>query len=66
MRSLIHLRTLQLGPDELLVAAKLDFHASAVSDLARAIDAVEADVRAAVPDARLIYLEPDLDRSRLA
>jgi len=64
VRSLIHLRTLQLGPEEVLVAAKLDFHESTASELARAIDAVEADVRAAVPDARLIYLEPDLDRSR--
>jgi cation diffusion facilitator family transporter len=64
VRSLIHLRTLHLGPEELLVAAKLDFVATETADLARAIDAVEARVRAAVPTANLIYLEPDLDRSR--
>ena len=64
VRSVIHLRTLHLGPEELLVAAKLDFVASETVQLARAIDAVEARVRAAVPTANLIYLEPDLDRTR--
>jgi cation diffusion facilitator family transporter len=61
---LIHLRTEHLGPDELLVAAKVEFdHALSLEGVAAAIDAVEARVRAAVPTARLIYLEPDLFRS---
>ena len=60
---IIHLRTLHLGPDELLVGAKLDFAAAAVDVLAPAIDTVEARIRAAVPIARVIYLEPDLYRS---
>lgn len=64
VRSVIHLRTLQLGPEELLVAAKLDFVTDEVPTLARAIDAVEAAIRTQAPEARLIYLEPDLDRSR--
>ena len=64
VRSVIHVRTLQLGPEELLVAAKLDFRAATTAELAPAIDAVEARIRAAVPEARLIFLEPDLDRSR--
>lgn len=60
----IHLRTQYLGPDELLVAAKIGCTAGlAVGDLARAIDAAEARVRAAVPEAGMIYLEPDLDRT---
>jgi divalent metal cation (Fe/Co/Zn/Cd) transporter len=59
----IHLRTLHLGPDELLVAAKVEIDAPSVADLARAIDAAEARVRAAVPIARVIYLEPDVYRS---
>ena len=60
----IHIRTQYLGPDELLVAAKiaLDPCVSA-EDVARGIDDAEERVRAAVPEARLIYLEPDLDRS---
>jgi cation diffusion facilitator family transporter len=62
VRSVIHVRTLQLGPEDLLVAAKLDFHAPTTTELAPAIDAVEARIRAAVPEARLIFLEPDLDR----
>jgi cation diffusion facilitator family transporter len=67
VRSIIHLRTLQLGPEELLVAAKLDFTAPTTAALAPAIDAVEARIRASVPDEKVvIYLEPDLDRSRIA
>ena len=61
---LIHIRTQYLGPDELLVAAKIALPAgSQLSTVAATIDAAEARVRAAVPAARVIYLEPDLDRS---
>jgi cation diffusion facilitator family transporter len=64
VRQLIHLRTLHLGPDELLVAAKVDFDpALTFAELARAIDAVEVHIRAAVPSANVIYLEPDVARS---
>ncbi len=66
VRRIIHLRTLHLGPDELLVAAKVDIDAPSVEDAARAIDVIEARVRAAVPIARVIYLEPDLYRSEPA
>ena len=47
-----------------MVAAKLDFAVDGVPALAQAIDAVEASIRACAPEARVIYLEPDLDRSR--
>jgi cation diffusion facilitator family transporter len=64
VRSLIHLRTLHLGPDELLVAAKIELSRSlAAPTIAAAIDAAEGRIRAAVPIASLIYLEPDLRRS---
>lgn len=60
----IHLRTQYLGPEELLVAAKIAVPSSlSTGAVAAAIDAAEARLRAAVPEARLIYLEPDLDRS---
>ena len=63
----IHLRTMHLGPDELLVGAKLAMPAGAsLADVAAAINAAEARVRAAVPSARVIYLEPDLDRGATA
>jgi cation diffusion facilitator family transporter len=59
----IHLRTMHLGPDELLVGAKLAMPPGAtLSEVAAAIDDAERRVRAAVPAARVIYLEPDLDR----
>lgn len=59
--SIIHMKTLHLGPEELLVAAKLAVAADATgAQIADAIDAAERRVRAAVPIARVIYLEPDL------
>ena len=61
----IHIRTQYIGPDELLVAAKIALVPSLpLSDVATAIDEAEARVRARVPQANLmIYLEPDLDRN---
>jgi len=55
--------TRALGYSSMLVAAKVEIDAPSVADLARAIDAAEARVRAAVPIARVIYLEPDVYRS---
>jgi cation diffusion facilitator family transporter len=60
---IIHLRTMHLGPEELLVGAKISMPVElSFTDVAAAIDGAEARVRAAVPSARVIYLEPDLDR----
>jgi cation diffusion facilitator family transporter len=60
---IIHLRTQHLGPDELLVGAKVQFTPDlTVAALAAAINDVEARVRAAVPAARPFYVEPDIYR----
>jgi cation diffusion facilitator family transporter len=56
----IHLRTLHLGPDDVLLATKLEFACDTIPALARAIDTVEARVRTSTPIARLIFIEPDL------
>ncbi|MGP3932231.1 cation diffusion facilitator family transporter [Nonomuraea sp. KM88] len=62
---IIHMRTLHLGPEELLVGAKIAVsHDETAGEVARGIDEAEQRIRAAVPIARVIYLEPDLDRSR--
>ncbi|OSZ56455.1 cation transporter [Streptomyces pharetrae CZA14] len=58
---IIHMRTLHLGPEELLVAAKIAVqHDDTATEIAGAIDAAEARIREAVPIARVIYLEPDI------
>jgi cation diffusion facilitator family transporter len=63
VESVIHMRTLHLGPEELLVAAKIAVPAGERADeVAAAIDDAERRVRAAVPIARVIYLEPDIRR----
>jgi cation diffusion facilitator family transporter len=60
----IHLRTLHLGPEELLVGAKLAVGRQLQGhEIAAAIDAAEQRARDSVPGLRLVmYLEPDLDR----
>jgi cation diffusion facilitator family transporter len=60
----IHLRTLHVGPDTLLVAAKIAVTGGdSAEQVARGIDAAERRIRAAVPIAQLIFLEPDLYRA---
>ena len=62
---MIHLRTVHLGPDDLLVAAKIAVAEDAEGeDIAATIDDAEARVRRALPSARIIYLEPDIYRPR--
>jgi divalent metal cation (Fe/Co/Zn/Cd) transporter len=57
------MRTMHLGPEELLVAAKIAVRPSeSAAEVATAIDEAERRVRAAVPIARVIYLEPDIRR----
>ena len=59
----IHKRTLHLGPEELLVAAKIGVRpGAAAEDVAGSIDAAERAVRSAEPSAQVIYLEPDIYR----
>jgi cation diffusion facilitator family transporter len=64
---LIHMRTQHLGPQELLVGAKVEFHDTLTADeVANAINEVEAAVRAVVPHARPMYIEPDFVRTGTA
>lgn len=61
---LIHMRTLHVGPEELLVAAKVAVDAEDdAGRVTRAINQAEERIRAAVPIATLIYIEPDLFRA---
>ncbi|HEY8826851.1 MAG TPA: cation diffusion facilitator family transporter [Jatrophihabitantaceae bacterium] len=65
VEGIIHLRTMHLGPEELLVGARISMAAdTSFVDVAAAIDAAESRVRDVVPSARVIYLEPTLDRGR--
>jgi divalent metal cation (Fe/Co/Zn/Cd) transporter len=59
----IHLRTLHLGPDDILVTAKVAAPSTmTLAKLSVQTDAAEAAIRAAVPSVRLIFLEPDVLR----
>ena len=61
---IIHMKTLHLGPEELLVAAKVSVaEGASAADVAGSIDAAERAIRAAEPTAQVIYLEPDIYRA---
>jgi divalent metal cation (Fe/Co/Zn/Cd) transporter len=61
---LIHMRTQHLGPDEVLVTAKVEYSSSlGFDEVVDAINVTEDSIRAAVPMATMIYLEPDLRRA---
>lgn len=63
VESIIHMKTLYLGPEELMVGAKIAVGEKATGkQIAKVIDAAEENVRTAVPAARVIYLEPDIKR----
>jgi cation diffusion facilitator family transporter len=63
VRRVIHLRTQHLGPEDVLVAAKVEFDpALSQAALVAAIDDAEAALRAVYPSARLVFIEPDLYR----
>ncbi len=63
VEGVIHMRTMHLGPEELLVAAKIAVRGSdSAAEVAAAIDEAERRVRAVEPIARVIYLEPDIRR----
>jgi cation diffusion facilitator family transporter len=58
---LIHMRTQHIGPDELLVGVKVSFRDDlGVAELAGAVNRVETQVRGSVPEARVMYIEPDV------
>ncbi len=64
---IIHMKTLHIGPEELLVAVKVGVPDGATAaDVADAIDAAERRIRAAVPIAQMIYVEPDIFRPEAA
>ena len=64
MAELVQLRTMHLGPDDLLIVGGLQIDgAESAADTAAVIDDAQARVREALPSARVIYLEPDLPRA---
>ena len=63
VQNVIHMKTLYLGPDELMVGAKIAVNKTATGQfIAQVIDEAEENMRAAVPAARVIYIEPDIKR----
>ena len=65
VNKIIHMRTLHLGPDEVLLAVKIEFNRDlSVAQLALAIDDAEVRARNAVKQRLVIYIEPDIINSR--
>jgi divalent metal cation (Fe/Co/Zn/Cd) transporter len=63
LAQVIHMRTVHMSPDAILVAAKVAVRdTDTAAQVAAAVDTAERRVRAAVPIAKTIYLEPDIYR----
>jgi cation diffusion facilitator family transporter len=63
VKSVIHMKTLYLGPEQLLLGAKIEVsHTASGANFGKTIDQAEALVREAVPEVKVIYLEPDVRR----
>jgi len=63
VQAVVYMHTEHLGPDTLLVAAKVIFDpALSAADVSRTIDEAEVAMRAAVPIATFIFIEPDTAR----
>ena len=63
--AVIHMKTLYLGPDELMLGAKISVAKGATGEeIAETINAAEESVRNAVPATRVIYLEPDIKHAK--
>jgi divalent metal cation (Fe/Co/Zn/Cd) transporter len=57
----IHMKTLHLGPEEVLVAAKIAVNAAeTAAEVASIIDEAEMKIRSAEPVVTALYLEPDI------
>jgi cation diffusion facilitator family transporter len=64
VNAIIHMKTLYVGPEELMVAAKIGVDANVSGqEIANIIDAAESEMRKQLPVAQLIYLEPDIVRT---
>jgi hypothetical protein len=60
------MRTEHIGPDELLVGAKIELvDGLSVPEVAEAVNRIESNVRRNVPTARVMYLEPDVFRTQV-
>jgi divalent metal cation (Fe/Co/Zn/Cd) transporter len=60
----IALRTQHVGPDDIMVNAKLEFDPTlTVARLSAVVNEIEVELRTAEPKARTIFIEPDVYRS---
>jgi cation diffusion facilitator family transporter len=62
--SIIHMKTMHLGPDDILLGVKIECAYHTDTEMAKAIDAIESRIRSAVPACKTIYIEPDIAREK--
>jgi len=59
----IHIKSLQLGPEDILLAAKVEFdHHLTMAEISRVIDGIEREIRQQYPEFKKIFVEPDICR----
>ena len=63
VKSIIHIRTMHLGPEELLIGIKVESKANNIDELSTEINLIEGRIRTAIPGVHSIYIEPDIKRA---
>ena len=63
VKSIIHIRTMHLGPEELLIGIKVESKANNIDELSTEINLIEGRIRTAIPGVHSIYIEPDIERA---
>lgn len=59
----IHMRSLQLGPEDILLAVKIEFNQRLnTKEISNLINGIEAEIRSEFPIIKKIYIEPDIYR----
>jgi cation diffusion facilitator family transporter len=61
INKVFHIKSLQLGPDDILLSVKCDFnHRLTAVEISNLINGIEAEIRRKFPEVKKIFIEPDI------
>ena len=62
----VYIKSLQLGPEDILLAANIEFnHRLTAVEISNLIDGIEKEIHEKLPDVKKIFIEPDLYSSAI-
>ncbi|MBP9114942.1 MAG: cation diffusion facilitator family transporter [Acidimicrobiia bacterium] len=63
-KSIIHIRTMHLGPEDILLGVKIESGANNLREVTNDINTIESRIRAILPSVKTIYIEPDILKNK--